>query len=90
VVVGLPDPRLGEIPVAGIVWAAPSDFGALAAWLRDRIGGYKIPRKWFAISAVPLTERGKVDRRQARQIAKDLLAEPEPSAAAHASRDLPA
>jgi long-chain acyl-CoA synthetase len=90
VVVGLPDPRLGEVPVAGIVWAAQSDFAVLAALLRDRIGGYKIPRKWFAISEVPLTERGKVDRRKARQIAKDLLAESEASVATQSSRDLPA
>lgn len=90
VVVGLPDPRLGEVPVAGIVWAAQPDFAALSAVLRGRIGAYKIPRKWFAISEIPLTGRGKVDRRKARQLARDLLTESEASAAAPPGRDLPA
>lgn len=88
VVVGLPDPRLGEVPVAGVVSAAQPDFTALSALLRGRIGAYKIPRKWFAISEIPLTERGKVDRRQARQIAEDLLAEPGAPAAAQPGREL--
>lgn len=91
VVVGLPDPRLGEVPVAGVVWAAEQpDFAALSTLLRGRIGAYKIPRKWFAISEVPLTERGKVDRGKARRIVQDLLAESEGSAAAQPGRDLPA
>jgi long-chain acyl-CoA synthetase len=74
VVVALPDERLGEIPVAGIVWepsaiAEIPDVHArlqrLAAETRALIEAYKLPRRWFSSDAVALTPNGKVDRRAA-------------------------
>jgi acyl-CoA synthetase (AMP-forming)/AMP-acid ligase II len=69
VVVGLPDLRLGERPVAGVVWAGeprPDDAEAVA---RDLLAAYKVPRQWLSLKAVPLTDRGKVDRRAATDLA---------------------
>ena len=74
VVVALPDDRLGEIPVAGIVWsgaAAPDATRRLEAELRDRIEPYKVPRRWFTLAALPLTANGKLDRRRAAELAAD-------------------
>jgi long-chain acyl-CoA synthetase len=70
VVVGIPDERLGEIPVAGIVWAGESDEAALAEELRGVLAPYKVPRAFFALEAVPLTPRDKIDRHRAAELAR--------------------
>ena len=73
VVVGLSDLRLGERPVAGVVWAGeprPDDAEALA---RDLLAAYKVPRQWLSLAAVPLTDRGKVDRRAATDLVAQQL-----------------
>ena len=69
VVVGLADERLGERPVAGIVWAGESDEPALLEELREQLAPYKVPRATFPIVVVPLTPRDKVDRRRAAELA---------------------
>jgi acyl-CoA synthetase (AMP-forming)/AMP-acid ligase II len=73
VVVGLPDERLGERPVAGIVWAGEQAEQALIEELRAGLAPYKVPRQLFAIDAVPLTARDKVDRPAALELAKRAL-----------------
>ena len=73
VVVGLPDERLGERPVAGVVWVAEPDEPALLEGLRAVLAAYKVPRSTFPIAAVPLTPRDKVDRNYALQLAKEAL-----------------
>jgi acyl-CoA synthetase (AMP-forming)/AMP-acid ligase II len=62
VVVGVPDDRLGECPVAGVVGPGASDPDALEQHARQYLAAYKVPRAWFELDAVPLTDRGKVDR----------------------------
>lgn len=62
VVVGLADNRLGERPVAGIVWVDEPREAALLEDLRAKLAAYKIPRQTFSLDAVPLTPRDKVDR----------------------------
>jgi len=45
-VIGLPDARLGEVPVAFVVLKPGADCPAdtLIAWVRERIAGFKVPR----------------------------------------------
>lgn len=69
VVVGIPDDRLGERPVAGVVWAAAPDEDALLSEVRSVLAHYKVPRSVFELDQVPLTPRDKVDRRQALELA---------------------
>lgn len=69
VVVGLADDRLGERPVAGIVWAGEADEPRLLSELRGWLAAYKVPRQTFQIEAVPLTPRDKIDRVRAAQLA---------------------
>jgi long-chain acyl-CoA synthetase len=76
VVVPMPDERLGEIPVAGIVWAGEPDEEALLAEMRDALASYKIPRAVFSLEAVPLTPRDKVDRPRAAELARTALGVP--------------
>jgi acyl-CoA synthetase (AMP-forming)/AMP-acid ligase II len=78
VVVGLPDERLGELPVAGIVWTGEPDEDALLAELRHSLAAYKVPRALFTLDAVPLTPRDKVDRRRAVLLARAALEERSP------------
>ena len=73
VVVGFPDERLGEVPVAGVVWNGEPAEQALIHELRNRLAHYKVPRTLFAIDAVPLTSREKVDRRRAAELARAAL-----------------
>jgi long-chain acyl-CoA synthetase len=74
VVVGVPDERLGERPVAGVVWADEPDVEALTVELRDSLAAYKVPRSVFPLTSVPLTPRDKVDRRRATELALEVFA----------------
>jgi long-chain acyl-CoA synthetase len=73
VVVSVPDDRLGELPVAGVVWAGEPDEAALLAEMRGELAHYKVPRAVFPLDAVPLTAREKVDRRRAAELARAAL-----------------
>jgi acyl-CoA synthetase (AMP-forming)/AMP-acid ligase II len=70
VVVGLPDERLGEIPVAGVVWAGERDDAALLDEMRVVLAHYKVPRVLFSLDQVPVTARDKVGRRRAAELAR--------------------
>ncbi len=61
-VVGVPDPRLGEVGVAFVVPAreADADAAALLTWARDRMANYKVPRSVHVVDALPLNANGKV------------------------------
>ncbi|WP_170321951.1 class I adenylate-forming enzyme family protein [Acrocarpospora pleiomorpha] len=62
VVVPVPDDRLGQIPVAGVVNLAREDRERLPDLLRAEIAPYKIPRHFVDLPRIPLTAREKVDR----------------------------
>ncbi len=70
VVVAVPDERLGEVPVAGIVWSGEPDVAALLEEMRADLAHYKVPRTLFPLDAVPLTPRDKVDRGRAAELAR--------------------
>jgi fatty-acyl-CoA synthase/O-succinylbenzoic acid--CoA ligase len=80
VVVAFPDPRLGEIPVVGIVWEDTVDeavmdetWARIAKETRTVIEAYKVPRRWFRMADVPRNDNGKVDRRAAAALAHEAL-----------------
>jgi acyl-CoA synthetase (AMP-forming)/AMP-acid ligase II len=60
-VVGVPDERLGEVPVAFVVGDATDD--ELAALCREHLVPYKVPVAFERVDALPRTEVGKVLRR---------------------------
>lgn len=64
VVAGVPHPHWGEEIVAFLV-ASPGtrpDAEQLSEYLRERVAGYKIPKRWFLVEAIPRTRAGKTDR----------------------------
>ncbi len=73
-VVGSPSTTWGEEVAAYVVLRAPSDDGSLddasradlEAHCRDRLAGYKIPRHWAALDALPRNAGGKVLKRELR------------------------
>jgi HIP---CoA ligase len=61
-VIGVPDARLGEVPMAYVV-AAPGksvDPAAILAWARERLANYKLPRHVVAVAELPVNAAGKV------------------------------
>jgi acyl-CoA synthetase (AMP-forming)/AMP-acid ligase II len=73
VVVGLPDDRLGEVPVAGVVWKGDDQQAGLLAGLRDKVAHYKLPRHFFSLTEIPRTPYGKIDRKKAAELARNSL-----------------
>jgi acyl-CoA synthetase (AMP-forming)/AMP-acid ligase II len=76
-VIGVPDPRLGEVGMAYVV-PAPGrsvDPAAIIAWARERLANYKVPRYVVAVSALPTNATGKVLKSELRaRAAADLAA----------------
>ncbi len=79
VVVSIPDERLGELPVAGIVWEGEADDAAVIAELRGELAHYKVPRHLFPLDDVPRTPRDKVDRKRAAELAREALGITDPA-----------
>ncbi|SNQ47174.1 Acyl-CoA synthetase, long-chain fatty acid:CoA ligase (fragment) [Frankia canadensis] len=71
-VAGVADERLGEEIGAWVVPAdpaAPPAFDELAAYARERLAGFKIPRVWSTVRELPKNANGKVLRRVLRDSA---------------------
>jgi len=63
-IVGIPDPRWGEVGRAFVVPrdGASLDAEALRAWGAERLAGFKLPREFVAVASLPRTETGKVQK----------------------------
>lgn len=78
-VVGVPDRRLSEVPVACVV---PSGDGApdptgLLELCRGQLASFKIPRRVFFVKEFPMTSSGKVQRFRLRAQVRDWVGEEE-------------
>jgi acyl-CoA synthetase (AMP-forming)/AMP-acid ligase II len=69
-VLGLPDPKWGEVVTAVLVEPAPAD-AVLAEWARTRLAGYKVPRRWVRAADLPRNATGKVLKHELRAELRD-------------------
>jgi HIP---CoA ligase len=65
-VIGVPDPRLGQVGKAFVVPKAAVSADDLIAWCRDRMAGFKAPRSIEFLDELPLNATGKVMKDQLR------------------------
>jgi len=66
-VVGVPDPRLGETLAAFVVAESAVSHDELAAWVRSRLAGFKVPQHWHDVAELPYSSAGKLLRRVLRE-----------------------
>lgn len=66
---GIPDERKGEIPVAAIVLKKGTVFDndEITAFCKNRMAGYKVPRKFFLVDSLPRVHGWKLLRRTLRE-----------------------
>jgi len=77
-VVGCPDPKLTEVPVAFVVVRSNATLTAaeLIASCRGRIASFKIPRRIHFVGQLPMTPSGKVQKATLRERARESSGEP--------------
>lgn len=67
-VIGVPDDRTGERVRALVVRGGDVTAEALAAWCRERLARYKLPRDLEFVPAIPRRPTGKVERTALRDL----------------------
>ena len=69
-VIGVPDPRWGEVGVAYVVVRPGVDLSAerVRAFLEPRLARYKLPRRIAFIDALPRTVTGKVRKLELQRL----------------------
>jgi fatty-acyl-CoA synthase len=71
-VVGMPDERWGEVPVAFVTLRNTDvDAAGLAGYARERLAHYKVPRR-FEFGDLPKTSTGKLQKNALRDRAREL------------------
>jgi malonyl-CoA/methylmalonyl-CoA synthetase len=61
-VVGLADDEWGEIVAVVLVLTTDLELSVLNTWLRERLPGYKVPRKYLIQEELPRNAMGKVTK----------------------------
>ncbi|MFN6955289.1 MAG: AMP-binding protein [Acetobacteraceae bacterium] len=77
-VVGVPDARLGEVPVAFVQLrdGAAATAEELLAWLKPKVAGFRLPRRLWIVpefESIGMTASGKVQKAKLREHALSLL-----------------
>jgi acyl-CoA synthetase (AMP-forming)/AMP-acid ligase II len=69
-VIGVPDPRLGEVGAAFVVIEDGSTLSEadLVDWSRDRMSNYKVPREVHFVETLPMTATMKVAKADLRRL----------------------
>jgi len=65
-VIGVPEPKWGEVGLALIRLheeSADTDAAELLTYCKERLAGYKVPRKMQFVSEIPKTGAGKIDKK---------------------------
>jgi acyl-CoA synthetase (AMP-forming)/AMP-acid ligase II len=74
VLVGIPDDRWGDKPVALVIpRRRPFDADAFVTWAAGKVAAYRRPRAALAVESLPRGNHGKVDRAAATRLAVEKL-----------------
>ena len=70
-IIGVPDPRLSEVPCACVIPKPGAEVTqeTLVAFCRGQLASFKIPRYTVMLDAFPMTSSGKVQKFKLREIA---------------------
>ena len=60
---GVPHPTWGEEVAVAVVLSGEVTEKELAAWCRERLADFKVPRRFHIVAVIPRTATGKVQRR---------------------------
>ena len=74
-VVGVSEPRWGQLVAAVLVCDATFDRAAFDRDIRTRLAGYKVPRIVVTVGSLPRTASGKIQRRLVRELLTAQLSE---------------
>ncbi|MBY0148822.1 long-chain fatty acid--CoA ligase [Neobacillus niacini] len=68
-VIGLPDDKWGELVVAFIVqkYPHPIDEVELKSYCEEKLGSYKIPKRFITLKELPKTHVGKIDKKKLKE-----------------------
>ncbi len=74
-VIGVPSRKYGEEVMAWVRTrpGATCAEAVLAAYCRERLAAYKVPRYWRFVDSFPMTVTGKIQKYRLREMAVDLL-----------------
>jgi malonyl-CoA/methylmalonyl-CoA synthetase len=67
-VVGIDDEEWGEVVAAALLTNQELDLAALRNWLKERIPGYRIPRKFVLVQELPRNAMGKVTKNDVKKL----------------------
>lgn len=56
------DAKWGQVPIAAVVWKGEPAVEALEALCREKLAGFKQPREWHTLKALPRNAMGKLQR----------------------------
>ena len=65
-VIGIPDPRWDERPLACVVATGDVDPGELKRFLGQHVARWQLPENWAFVDAIPKTSVGKFDKKALR------------------------
>ena len=66
-ILGMPDPKWGEIGVAALVVRDGFDLEAFQEWMGGKIASYKLPRRIELFDALPVSGYGKITKNLVRE-----------------------
>ena len=72
-VIGVPDPRLGEVGRAYVVAQAGHELSeeTVIAYARERLANFKVPRSVVVVPSLPRNPSGKVLKNELREKSSD-------------------
>jgi fatty-acyl-CoA synthase len=65
-VIGIPDPRWDERPLACVVTTSETDPAEFKRFLTDHVAKWQVPESWVFVEEVPKTSVGKFDKKALR------------------------